>query len=413
MIYKILNTGLTQDLDYFQRTSIRIVNGVALCSLFTTAIAEGYILWSIGIVPSGLTIAMATIIFALSYLFLNKYHFYDTSKKLLAFNANLTLIVVFLLVHPDLRADDMFLVLIPLYIGIFKELKTILTLSMITLSIYMVGIYFSTFVEHDYLMTFSDENKVIVRMTFLSLTLTLLYTTTLFFKRGTEKSRLEIEAKNEALTQLLAANKIQLSELKKGIEEKQFLLSEVHHKVNNNLQVLSSILQLQEGEQQEPKAILSQFSNRINSLSLIHRQIYQEENFESIAITPLIQGIILQHYNSQESSKISFELKPSNFQLNIAKASSFVLFMNEVFLYVSEQVNTQALDFINPVLMECKHKHDLLYIHLNFSPDFWRSEKIQNNTINEQLMKLLAKQLKADLTLDTNKGIHLQIALPL
>jgi signal transduction histidine kinase len=342
VIHQLLNIGITKELDYFQRTSVRIINGVALSSLLTTTLAEGYILWSIGVVPSGLTIALITILFALSYLLLNKHHYYTASKKLLAFNANLTLIVVFLLVHPDLRADDMFLVLIPLYIGIFKELKTILTLSGITLSIYMLGIYFSTFVEHEYIMTFSDQNKVVVRMTFLSLTLTLLFTTTLFFKRGTEKSRLEIEAKNEALSQLLSANKIQLQELKKGLEEKQFLLSEVHHKVNNNLQVLSSILQIQEDEKQDPMLILSQFSNRIHSLSLIHRQIYQEENFESIAITPLLEGIILHHYHPHTAANISIILKQNTFVLDLDKSTTFALLMNEVFQFITEQDKLQG-----------------------------------------------------------------------
>ena len=74
-------------------------------------------------------------------------------------------------------------------------------------------------------------------------------------------------------------------ELLRSLHEKEVLLKEVHHRVKNNLQVISSILNLQSAHVDEDQRIiglLRDSRDRIRSMSFIHESLYQNKDFSSI-----------------------------------------------------------------------------------------------------------------------------------
>jgi PAS domain S-box-containing protein len=83
-------------------------------------------------------------------------------------------------------------------------------------------------------------------------------------------------------------------ELQKSLDEKEILLKEIHHRVKNNMEIISSLLamQLRRAEDDEVKNILKQSKSRINTMALVHEFLYLGENLAYINLQDYIKKLI-------------------------------------------------------------------------------------------------------------------------
>ena len=107
------------------------------------------------------------------------------------------------------------------------------------------------------------------------------------------------------------------------MHEKEVLLKEVHHRVKNNLQIISSILNLQSATitDQNTLDLLKNSQNRIRSMSLIHELLYQTKDFSTINFSEYIVSIstnLFQSYNQNKNTKLTLDLDPLFLDLDIA-----------------------------------------------------------------------------------------------
>lgn len=123
-------------------------------------------------------------------------------------------------------------------------------------------------------------------------------------------------------------------QLKSALEEKEILLKEVHHRVKNNLQVISSLLYLQSQYIKDQKSfeIMEESQNRIRSMVLVHEQLYQSEDLSKINFGEYIRKLVADLFRSYGASpdRIVFTLDIEDILLGIDTAIPGGLIIHEL-----------------------------------------------------------------------------------
>ena len=130
------------------------------------------------------------------------------------------------------------------------------------------------------------------------------------------RSNLEIQERNGELSRL--------------VDEKEWLLKEVHHRVKNNLQTIVSLLESQSAYLQNDALLAIQDSqNRIYAMSLIHQKLYQTENIASISMASYLPELVSYLRKSNPKQNVLFELEIDDVDLDVSQAIPMGLIVNE------------------------------------------------------------------------------------
>lgn len=206
-------------------------------------------------------------------------------------------------------------------------------------------------------------------------------------------------------------------QIQHSLKEKEILLREIHHRVKNNLQTISSLLDLQ-SENIKDKNILNVFKSsqsRIRSMALIHERLYKSENLSRIKAREYINSLI-DHLESTyiiktESVKIHKDI--SNIYLNLDVAIPCGLIINEL---VSNSMKyafpKNRAGSISVALKVHDEKHLTLIVEdtgigipseINFK---------DLSSLGLQLVDLLCKQLSGNLSVNKSGGTSFKITFP-
>lgn len=199
------------------------------------------------------------------------------------------------------------------------------------------------------------------------------------------------------------------AQLKSSLQEKDLLLKEIHHRVKNNLLVVSSILEFQADYVDDP-AILRTFresQDRIHSMALIHEKLYQSQKLDRINLADylenLVQRLMSSYHIEGKKIQISFDLEPIT--LNIETATPCGLIINELIANTFEHAFPVGGD--GHIWLSC-YKDDNQTITLSIRDDgvgFPGHIDFQNTeSLGLQLVCLLTKQLDGSLELERNQG---------
>ncbi|MEH2066880.1 MAG: PAS domain S-box protein [Nostoc sp.] len=137
----------------------------------------------------------------------------------------------------------------------------------------------------------------------------------------------------QAQTELVQRQKMEVK-LRSTLAEKEVLLKEVHHRVKNNLQIVSSLLQLQSHSLKDLEVIkvLRESQNRIESISLIHKNLYTSANIGQIDVGDYIHNLATSLLISYQivPGRIALETDIDSVSLNIDQAIACGLVINEL-----------------------------------------------------------------------------------
>jgi two-component sensor histidine kinase/PAS domain-containing protein len=123
-------------------------------------------------------------------------------------------------------------------------------------------------------------------------------------------------------------------QIKASLREKEVLLREIHHRVKNNMQVMSSLINLQARHISNPEAIdiLKESQSRIRSMALVHEKLYQSKDLAKINIYDYLSSLAIHLFNSYkiDPNLIHLNLNVDNVFLDIHSATPCGLIVNEL-----------------------------------------------------------------------------------
>ncbi|MEG4231848.1 PAS domain S-box protein [Microcoleus sp. Pol11C3] len=194
-----------------------------------------------------------------------------------------------------------------------------------------------------------------------------------------------------------------------ALREKEVLIKEIHHRVKNNMQIISSLLQLQaQYIEDEPTLVLFEESQtRIHSMALIHEQLYQSENLDQIDLSSYVENLVANLYQSFGcgNTSIQFNLKVEPIYLNIETAIPCGLIINEL---VSNSLKYAFVPSLEGEITIDFYETNGHQFHLTIQDNgrgFPAGFDVENTeTLGLRLVRMLAYQLDASIAIDSLCG---------
>lgn len=148
-----------------------------------------------------------------------------------------------------------------------------------------------------------------------------------FLDNGEEKTKFIFVA-SDITVQKEAERKISGS-----LQEKNVLLAEIHHRVKNNLAVVSGLLEMQvwSTKDEESTKVLRDSQLRIQSIALVHEKLYQTDNFADIKIAEYVEDLVegIAESFKDPAKKIEINIECQDISMSINQAIPFSLLLNE------------------------------------------------------------------------------------
>lgn len=201
--------------------------------------------------------------------------------------------------------------------------------------------------------------------------------------------------------------------LQKSDNEKTVLLAEIHHRVKNNLAVVSGLIQLQalENKDENVRTLLLDSVGRIKSIALIHEHLYTSKDFSDIRfdynIKKLVQGI----YDVMgASNKVEVVYNLEAVTLDISQAIPCALLINEI---VTNTFKHAFIDGRKGVLtINCSEDADKVFLEIKDNGVGFNKEIIENvksNSLGMKLLDVVTQQLNGTLAINGNNGTTVNV----
>ncbi|MBI2987000.1 MAG: PAS domain S-box protein [Deltaproteobacteria bacterium] len=203
-------------------------------------------------------------------------------------------------------------------------------------------------------------------------------------------------------------------QIKASLKEKEVLLKEIHHRVKNNLQIISSMLNLQAKSIKDPKALemFRESQSRVRSIALIHEELYQSRDLSRLDFTDHVQSLVSHLFRSYgvHSDRIVLRIHVEEAYLDVDTAIPCGLIINELV--------SNSLKYAFPegkkgeISIDLRRQHDDHYmlvvrdngVGLPKNLDFRNTE-----TLGLQLVNTLTEQIDGSIELGSSAGTEVKV----
>lgn len=231
-------------------------------------------------------------------------------------------------------------------------------------------------------------------------------------KRTAELAKANASLQTEILERVRAEEKVLAS-----LREKEILLKEIHHRVKNNLQIISSLLELQCEyiHDEQPLRLFRESQDRIKTMALVHERLYASADIASISVCEYLKSLATQLVNSYMADPEYTDLKfdVSDFCLGIEEAIPCGLIVNEL---VSNSLKHAFPERSGgEIAVGCRMDNEGMVV-LTVSdngvgiPDGFDVSRTE--TLGMQIVYLLSRQLRGTIEVRNENGASFRIRFP-
>lgn len=234
-----------------------------------------------------------------------------------------------------------------------------------------------------------------------------------------QKTHEELMVRARELQTELTERRMAEMQLTSSLKEKEVLLKEIHHRVKNNLQIISSLIYLQSRGLKDPETLklFQESQNRVKSMALIHEKLYQSKDLAQLDFSEYIHTLVDHLFSTYNinSNVISLKLKIDNLPLTIDMAIYCGIIINELIsnsLKHAFQIRDKQQGEITIKLHAYGPRHYQLIVRDNgvgFPPDF---DLKKAKTLGLQLVNNLTDQLGGKVDLTSDEGTTFCIIFP-
>ena len=205
--------------------------------------------------------------------------------------------------------------------------------------------------------------------------------------------------------------------LRGSLAEKEVLLKEVHHRVKNNMQVISSLLQLQAGYLHDPadKQIFRECQTRIQTMAIVHERLYRSGDFAQIDFGSHLRELcqLVHHTQIAEGRRYEMDVKVEPWQVSLDAAIPLGLIVVELLTNAFKHGFQGREQGVARVVFQGQPDGGLLLeVSDNGSglPPGFDFDK--GRTLGLRLIRSLARQLRAEISISAEEGAKFSVRLP-
>ncbi len=247
----------------------------------------------------------------------------------------------------------------------------------------------------------NTKQRLLFMVVIVVILISLVFTILLF--RNKQKVNSLLEQKNAAI--------------QANLEQKEVMMSEIHHRVKNNLQMVSSILDLQARDLTDEKSmrVIEDSLSRINAISLIHQRLYQSDNIRGIKINTYLQELafdILKNFSSSvTTTPIQLTCKVDDLNMDLESAIPIGLITAEL---ITNACKYAFLSIEKPEITITLNKQQDALVLIVTDNGVGKQASINESgtSFGTKLIKSLSRKLRAEIIEDTsNKGTSIQLKI--
>lgn len=215
----------------------------------------------------------------------------------------------------------------------------------------------------------------------------------------------KIKSKNETIT--------------KALKDRELLLHETHHRVKNNLQMISSLLNLQSKYVKDDNVleVLQNGRNRVQSMAILHKNLYVGEDLNMVNIQHYFEGLvdsILNSYNKTEND-VDLKIDADKVTMDVESVIPLGLIVNELITNSLKHAFPEDIKSKPEITLKMSEREDFYTLRVSDNGVGIQNDIIENGkkeSFGQRLIRSLSKKLKASMSVTNDNGTSVSFVLP-
>lgn len=213
--------------------------------------------------------------------------------------------------------------------------------------------------------------------------------------------------------------KLKNEKINLALRQKELLMREIHHRVKNNLQIISSLLSLQSRFIEDKSALdaIKSGRNRVQTMAILHRNLYTEDDMMSVDMQAYFGSLIQSVFDSYKltESDVELKMKVENIKLDVDSVIPMGLIINELLTNSFKHAFTKSQVEKAVVEVELKAEGNNYLLRVKDNGKGMSEEvlaRTKDESFGQRMIRAFVQKLQATMEIDNRHGTDVRIRIP-